>query len=171
MFGVAATHGTLVVDHDGNQGWLAFAEGQLIAAVVGAKTDQAALVEMLDWSEGRFQFEATIDEKLLEGATLRPLAAAVFDAVRILDEQDRDRNSESSTAPPGPVVESNTSFDVDFEQEDHARSSLGKVEEAVLDLARAGMPVGKIKAIIPESDERIQSALEGLVEMGVLTPR
>jgi hypothetical protein len=57
---------------------------------------------------------------------------------------------------------------VDLDQEVLARSSLDKVEEAVLDLAKSGMPVHRIKSIIPESDARIQSALEGLVEMGVL---
>jgi Tfp pilus assembly protein PilZ len=169
MFGVAATQGTVVVDHDGDQGWVAFAEGQLLGAVLGAKTGQTALVEMLDWDEGRFQFEATVDAKLRESAKRRPLAAAVFEAVRVLDE--RNRNEETSSAAASSSIRSETTFLVDSDQEAATGSSIDKVEQAVLDLARAGMPVHRLKAIIPESDERIQSALEGLVESGVLVPR
>jgi hypothetical protein len=174
MFAVAAKQGTVVVDHEGDQGWVAFAEGQLLAAVLGAKTGHDALVDMLDWSSGRFHFEASVDAKVLESAALRPLAAAVFEAVRILDERERDRNEATSSGAPATrklLIRSDSIFDVDLEQEALARPSLDKVEEAVLDLAKSGMPVHRVKAIIPESDERIQSALECLVEMGVLAPR
>ncbi len=55
-------------------------------------------------------------------------------------------------------------------QEDIARPSLDKTEQAVLDLARAGMSLARIEAIIPEPAERVRAAMAALVEMGVLIP-
>lgn len=48
------------------------------------------------------------------------------------------------------------------------RSSLGTVEEAILDLAAVGMTVAKAVEIIPEPDEQVYAAIEKLVDDGFL---
>lgn len=170
MFGSTAPQGTLVVERDGEQGWIAFAGGQLLAAEIGSRSGHDALVSMLEWGDGRFQFEAAAEPKLLEKAQRSPLEGAVLKAMCELDERARDEPDEESETV-GTLVRDATTFGVDARQEERLRSSLDKTGEAVLELARSGMPAEKLKSIIPEPAERVQSALEELVELGVLVPR
>jgi hypothetical protein len=198
MFGSSAPQGTLVVECDGEQGWIAFANGQLLRAELGALEGQDALVAMLDWGDGRFQFEASADPKLADVATGVPLAGALLEAVCALDERDKAEvtqvapSSESevgsvdpeqtlvfpSDEPSGAGSESaiveigpETCFEVDAEQEELSVGTLDKTEEAVIDLARSGHTRARIAEIIPESEAEIQTAVEALVELGVLRVR
>ncbi len=79
-----------MVECDGEQGWIAFAEGQLLGVEMGALTGHEALVALLDWADGRFEFEASADAKLVESAARRPLAGAVLEAVSAIDERERE---------------------------------------------------------------------------------
>lgn len=238
MFGSSAPCGTLVVECEGEQGWIAFSEGHLIGAEVGALSGQDALVAMIDWGDGSFQFEASVDPKLVEQATPRPLAGAVLEAVCALDEREHEAGggadethaelefdlSEAGNEPaPGAMdagetvidfgenggiadptssqsvfddaepttvhfdgslssenedtvevvieIDDTTTFTVDAEQERISREALDKTELAVLDLARAGMSFERLCEVIPESEDQVQEALEGLVEIGLLLPR
>jgi len=172
MFGSSAPQGTLVVDRDGEQGWVAFADGQMIGAELGSLSGQAALVAMLRWGDGQFQFEASADPKLIEAATPCPLAGAVLQAVCALDEEGQaeiansDPEIDEDGAVDSPAIEASTTFEVDLEQEEASRASLDKTEDAILELVKAGMSVARVCAVIPEPDDEIQSALEGLVESG-----
>jgi Tfp pilus assembly protein PilZ len=175
MFGRSAPQGTLVVDHYGEQGWIAFADGQLLGAELGAVSGHDALVAMLRWEDGHFEFEAAADEKLIESAASSPLEGAVMKAVNALDKPDRasddDQDDELNGANEPPIsINEATTFAVDVEQEEISRSALDKTEQAVLELARSGMPIEKLKAIIPEPADEVQTALEALVELGVLLP-
>ena len=166
MFGSSAPQGTLVLERDGEQGWIAFAEEQFLGAELGGLEGHEAMVAMLDWGEGHFQFEAIADPRLLEEADRRPLQAVVLEAIRTLDERARD-------GAPGDTsieIHDSTTFVVDAEREEASRAGLGKTGEAVLDLARAGMSVERLTEIIPEPPEEIRIALEDLVERGVLSP-
>jgi Tfp pilus assembly protein PilZ len=173
MFGASAPQGTLVVNRDGEEGWIAFANGHLLGAELGALSGHDALVAMIDWGEGRFQFEASADRDLIDNASPLPLEGAVLKAICALDEMNRtdgdDQDDEKGES--AIVIDGASTFDVDLEQEENSRSSIGKIEEAVLELARTGMPLEKLKSIIPEPDGEVQAALEGLVELGVLLPR
>ena len=180
MFGSSAPRGTLVVEHEGEQGWIAFAENQLLAVELGAQTGKEALVSMLAWGDGLFEFEATVDEALLASAEAMPLGAAVLDAVCTLDEAEQEVSDAGLDAAFGPdgagavatiPIEGTTKFEIDFEQEDLSRASLDKTEEAILELARAGMSVAQFCDVIPESPESVHASVMGLVEMGVLVPR
>lgn len=173
MFGASAPQGTLVVDRDGEQGWIAFANGQLLGAELAGLSGQDALVAMLDWGEGHFQFEASVDQDMIENTPSNSLEGAVLAAMCALDEQGSESDDDQAGEEDESVVVINgtTTFDVDVGQEESARSSLGKIDEAVLELARAGMPVEKLKSVIPEPAGEIQAALEGLIELGVLSPR
>ena len=87
-----------------------------------------------------------------------------------LDDEEDDPSWAGSAATVvelGPL----TTFEVDPEQEELSIGTLDKTEEAVIDLARAGMTIARMSEIIPEAEDVIQTALEGLVELGVLLPR
>ena len=194
MFGSSAPQGTLVVEYEGEQGWIAFADGDLLEAEVGLSTGQDALVAMIGWGDGRFQFEASADPGLVESASRRPLAGAVLAAVCALDEasqdaddDDADEEEESEEAtelsPEARVWNSRdpgetqvmlgplTIFEVDLEQYQIASGSLDKTEEAILELLQAGMSVERVCDVIPEPEAQIRSAIDGLVELGVIVPR
>jgi hypothetical protein len=48
------------------------------------------------------------------------------------------------------------------------RSEIGKIEQAVLDLALVGMPVGRMVDVIPEPELEVYRALDALMERGIL---
>jgi Tfp pilus assembly protein PilZ len=198
MFGSSAPQGTLVVECDGDQGWIAFANGRLLRAELGALEGHDALVAMLDWGDGRFQFEASADPKLAEGAPGVPLAGALLEAVCVLDERDQaeatraappsESEAESwdpertlvfpSDEPSGGGYETaiveigpETCFEIDAEQEELSVGTLDKTEQAVIDLARSGHTRARIAEIIPEREAEIHKAVEALVELGVLRVR
>ncbi len=181
MFGSSAPQGTLVVERAGEQGWVAFADGQLLAAELGPLVGKDALVTMLAWGEGRFEFEASADSRLVEQAERQPLTAVVLDAVCALDERRREQPPETDAragsavalgGDEGTVLEivPGTVFRVDAEQETLARPSLDKIAEAVLDLSRAGMNVARMIEVIPDPPEVVRAAVDALVELGVLRP-
>ncbi|MBK7947936.1 MAG: PilZ domain-containing protein [Deltaproteobacteria bacterium] len=185
MLGSSAPQGTLVVEHAGEQGFIAFADNQFVAAELASLRGRAAIEEMLGWSDGRFEFEARVDASLLARKERAPLAAVVLEAVCARDERGRpgpvagDRAAAptpkaipaDATFDADATFEVDASFEVDVEQEEIARGSLEKTEEAVLDLARAGMSLARIESIIPEPPARVRAAIASLVEMGVLIPR
>jgi hypothetical protein len=170
MFGSSAAQGTLVVEREGEQGWIAFADNQFVAAELGAATGKQALEEMLGWTEGRFEFEARVDPGLLARGGRESLQAVVLEAVCARDERGRSGQGGRPAARPAasPAIPRDAIFHVDLEQEEIARASLEKTEQAVLDLARAGMSLARIESIIPEPPERIRAAMGALIEMGVL---
>lgn len=198
MFGSSAPQGTVVCEADQEQGWVAFADGDLLAAALGPLSGQEALIAMLDWPEGRFEFVANVDEHLATSTACdrRPLAGAILDAVCTIDEREAASNTDTEisatgedwgdmtfsavTADPNApspfeprVIEftDETSFSVNPNLEESMRSSLGKLQEAVLDLAKSGFRCRKIIEIVPEEPSDVFAALEELVEAGVLRVR
>jgi Tfp pilus assembly protein PilZ len=183
MFGASAPQGTLLVEREGEQGWIAFADGDLLGAELGVLSGMDALVSMMSWGDGHFQFEASADPELAESAPPWPLEGAILEAVCKLDEAGRESQGDGFGDPesvPGMgaadesdslPINSTTTFEVDLEQEEISRDALDQTEEAVLDLAKAGMNVERLASVIPEPEAEVQAALEGLVELGVLVPR
>ena len=173
MFGSTAPQGTLVVEHDGEQGWIAFAEGQFLGAELGGVCGHDALVAMLDWGDGSFQFEASADQKLIASAKPCPLEGAVLKAMCAIDERahaiDDDEEDEAIATPVS--ISGTTTFGIDVVQAMISRSSLDKTGEAVFELAQSGLAMDKLKSIIPEPAAKVQAAVEELVELGVLLPR
>jgi hypothetical protein len=120
-------------------------------------TGRKALVRLLTWDEGRFEFHASLDP-LEEREEPVPMDAAVFDAMRLLDEGalvDR-RGLHDDTRPRMAKG--------DVEEHD-----LSKIEATVLDLVRAGFTVQRIVDVIPEPDPEVYRALVSLSESGVIS--
>jgi hypothetical protein len=114
-----------------------------------------ALVRLLGWKAGAFEFHARLDP--VEGREPPlPLDAALLEGLRLLDEfmlVDLTR----FPAEARPRVADGVREEPD-----------GKLEQAVLDLARAGATIGRMLEVIPEPDPEIYRALASLLDEGTL---
>lgn len=161
MFGNAAPAGTLVLRNGQDEGLIGFENKILRYAQLGSATGMKALARLLSWQGGSFEFFARLEPAEDMGAPL-PLDAAVFEAFREIDEGERiDRSRLPAHAK---VV---VAPDADLPQ--LGQEPLSKVEEAVLDLARAGFTVQRIVDVIPETDFQILRALASLADRGIVT--
>lgn len=160
MFAALSKRGTLTVSHGVEEGCVAFEKGMLRFAQVGSVTGVKALARILSWRDGFFEFRAHVDP--LEGAQpSMPMEAAILDAVRVLDEGNRLSSPQLS---PG------TRLELARERLETSGAPLGKIEQAVLELAAAGFTVRRILDVIPEDDASIRVAISALLERGLLKP-
>ena len=156
MFMNSAPTGTLTLQRGQHEGVIGFEEGMLCFARVGPASGLKALVRLLSWSEGRFEFHASLDA-VEEREPPIPLEAALFDAVRIIDEGKRiDRSRLPADAKPR------------IGKKDAEEDDLSKVELTVLELVRAGFTVQRMVDLIPEPDPEIYRALVSLTEEGAI---
>jgi hypothetical protein len=154
MFGTSAQVGTLIFRRGEDEAMVGFEAGMLRYARLGPTTGMKALVRMLAWKDGVFEFHARLDPVKHPEAPL-PLEPAMFDAVRQIDEGNRiDRRRFPLDAKPRILAGAS---DVE-----------GKTAEAVLDLARAGFNVQRILDVIPEPDPEIYAALVQLLDGGAI---
>jgi Tfp pilus assembly protein PilZ len=159
MFANTAPRGTLYLRKGEEEGAIGFEGGLLLyVRCGGGTTGMKALVRLLSWRDGTFEFHANLEERD-KGEPPFPLEAAVFDAVHQIDEGARI----DATRFPNHAV---------LSVYEHADLStvepLCKIEAAVLDLARAGFTVQRLLDVIPEPDPQILRALESLCNEGVV---
>jgi len=160
MLGSAAQEGTLVMRQGEDEGVIGFHGQMLRSARYGSATGMKALVRLLAWEDGSFEFCARLERDQEAEAPL-PLDAAIFEAVRGIDELQRlDRDRLPFEAQVNIVEEPGSSGG--------DRDPLSKVEAAVLDLARVGFTVQRIVDVIPETDPEILHALASLADRGIV---
>jgi hypothetical protein len=158
MLGQASPLGTLTATHGAEEATIAFENGALRYALLGSLRGIKALARVLTWNEGTFAFTRTVDAITDEGAPI-PLQNALLEAVRRVDESAR-----------GMKLEMKRRFDVDRGAL-AAADQLDKLEEAVVDLAAAGLTVRRMIDVIPDSDGAVLDAIRSLLERGVLKPK
>jgi len=159
MFGTGAQQGTVILSASGKEGTVVLQHGMLLAVRLGAVSGLKALVRLLAWREGSFEFHGGV-EPVPDGEPPLPLDAALLEAVGEVDEIAR---APLATLPPTTMLAVHRAL-VDRESE-----ALEKTEQAVFDLAAAGAPIGRICDVIPVGDAEIYRALASLVERGVLS--
>lgn len=157
MFGAAAQAGTLTLKRGEQEGAVGFEAGMLRFARLGSVTGMKALIRLLAWQHGSFEFHARVEAGEAVEAPL-PLEAALLEATTQLDEMRRvDARSFPGEAQvrlaPGAG---------------EAGEPTSKVEEAILDLARAGFSVARIVEVIPEPDPEIYRAFAVLADRGAI---
>lgn len=157
MFGASAPCGTLRLRQAESEGTIAFDAGSLRHVRLGEIGGAKALARLLGWKEGSFEFHAEIEGGAADDSPL-PLDAAIFEAVRQIDELAR-------VALPSSVVAAPLRLD---RARLEAGGPLEKVEEAVVDLVAAGFPVQRLLDVIPVPDAEIHAALRALLERGIV---
>ena len=158
MLGSAAPTGTVLLRRGVDEAVVGFEKGMLRVVRVGSATGMKALVRLVGWRDGSFEFHARLDPIEAPEAPL-PLEGAILDATLMHDECSRpDRTPPAPDAVPRLAPATPPS----------AGADLGKLERAVLDLVQAGFPVKRILDVIPEPDPAILRALESLVDVGLV---
>jgi hypothetical protein len=115
------------------------------------------MVRLLTWSEGCFEFHASLDS-VGESEEPMPVEATLLEAVRLLDEGERIDHSRLPDAAQPRIAKQAVE-----------ETDLSKVEATVLDLVRAGFTVQRMVDVIPEPDAAIYRALVTLVECGAIS--
>jgi Tfp pilus assembly protein PilZ len=160
MFGNAATQGTLVLTDGDDEGVIGFESQMLRDVRLGSASGMKALVRLLSWQRGSFEFFTRLERDDMSEAPL-PLEPALLDAIRQIDEVKRiDR-----TRLPGDAT---VVVDDDACAPQRGQDSFCKVESAVIDLGRAGFTIQRIIDVIPETDLEIFHALESLSDRGII---
>jgi Tfp pilus assembly protein PilZ len=158
MLGNTADAGTVVLRRGAEEAMVGFEKGMLRVVRIGSATGIKALVRLVAWREGSFEFHARLDP-IEAPEPLLPLAGAILDAALLHDEYQRpERRVPQQNAVPRLAPAAAPS----------AGADLGKLERAVLDLVQAGFPWRRILDVIPEPDPIILSALEALVDEGLV---
>jgi Tfp pilus assembly protein PilZ len=161
MFASTAKQGTIYLRHAEEEGVVCFEGGLLRVVRIGPLTGIKALVRMLPWEEGTFEFHTALDESDGSDAPL-PLQAALIEAARHMDES---RRIDVAAFPlQARLVACHTA-------EGQFTGALSKVEEALLDVAQAGFTVQRALEVIPEPDPEIFRALRSLIDAGMLELR
>ncbi len=117
-----------------------------------------ALARILSWRDGFFEFRAHVDP-LSDGHTKVPMEAALLDALRALDENNRLSS---------PQLPASARLEVARDRLDTLGQPIGKTEQAILELAAAGFTVRRILDVIPEDDAAIRSAITALLDRGII---
>ena len=158
MFSALSKQGTLTVTHGAEEGVVAFENGMLTVAQVGSVMGVKALARILSWRDGFFEFRSHVDP-LSDGHAKVPMEAAILDALRVLDENNRLSS---------PQLPASARLEVARERLDALGQPIGKTEQAVLELAAAGFTVRRILDVIPEDDATIRSAVTALLDRGII---
>jgi len=158
MLGNTTDAGTVVLRRGAEEAIVGFEKGTLRVVRLGSATGMKALVRLVAWREGSFEFHARLDPIEAPDPPL-PLAGAVLDATLLHDEGQRP---ERRVPPPNAVPRLAPAA------APSAGADLGKLERAVLDLVQAGFPWRRILDVIPEPDPTILGALEALVDEGLV---
>ncbi len=158
MFGQSSPCGTLTVSSGSEEGVVAFQQGDLRYVRLGNLRGVKALARLLGWEHGAFEFVSHVDPLPEEDAPL-PLEGALLEAMRQVDEAAREEGGEID---PGAILRLDRTALTSLDK------PLAQIEEAVLDLAAAGLSVRRLLDVIPEPDGDILSALRALRDRGLV---
>jgi len=158
MFAALSKRGTLSISHGVEEGVVVFENGTLRLAQVGAVVGTKALARMLAWRDGFFEFRSHVDPVDSNESGV-PMEGAILEALRILDEEQRNA---------GAALSPKARLEVERSKLAESGPPLGKTEQAVLELATAGFTVRRILDVIPENDAAIRTAIQALLERGLV---
>lgn len=152
MLATSAQTGTIVLRRGEEEGVLCFENQLLVSVSLGAARGMKALVRLLTWRDGTFEFTSGTEGERMEDPM--PLDAAILEAVRQIDEGER---VDTVSFPlQARLVQTHNEVE---RFEDHST-----VEEAILDLATAGFTVSRALEVVPESDLEIFRAIQQLID-------
>ena len=146
MFGASSPSGTLTLTQGNEEGAIFFEGGMLRSARLGGRVGADALRELLAWSDGTFEFQASIDEaeieEELEGVSLN---GAILDALCAIDEGRSGSAGAEAAAAGGDDDDFDLDLDLDLDLDEDDLGVAGADEQAAPDqLAPKGSPVSRV---------------------------
>jgi len=137
-----------------DDGEIAFDDGDIVSDDGEIAFDDGDIVSD-DYDEIEFDLDLELDFE--RESQPEPVAAEELQPPRpAIAEVDFSRLSPTAT------------LSVDQAAVDDAQGELGKIEEALVDLASVGMTVAKAVDVIPEPDDDVYRALAGLADQGLV---
>ena len=157
MFATGSEAGTLTLRQGEREGVVGFEAGWLRFARAGPVSGMKALIRLLAWTEGSFEFYGQLDpvEAMAEP---KRIEAALLEGLALVDE---DRHAGAL------AVDSRVKLRI-ADEAGAAAEELGKTEAAVIDLAREGTTVERMVAVLPEPDPLVRRAIADLLDRGVI---
>lgn len=157
MFATGSQAGTLTLRQGEREGVVGFEGGLLRFVRAGPVSGMKALVRLLDWTEGSFEFHGQLDP--VEGmAEPKMIEAALLEGLALVDE---DRHAGSSAVDPRAKLRV-------VDEAGAAAEELSKTETAVIDLARVGTTVERLVSVLPEPDPLVRRTVADLLDRGVI---
>lgn len=157
MFAATGKPGTLSLRDGQREGVIGFEANMLCFVRLGPVSGLKALVRLLAWTEGSFEFHARLDPVESRDPPL-PLEAALLEALRLLDEERAGGEPQIADDAVLRLVGDTSADDED----------LSKLEAAVVDLARAAFQVSRVLAVIPEPDLEVRRVITSLVDRQII---
>jgi hypothetical protein len=157
--GKTTPSGTLTLRRGDEEAVIGFDDGMLRYVRMGSVSGAKALVRVIGWTEGNFEFHARL-EPVESPEFSMPLEAAILNATDQLDELN---------AIDLGAIRMETLLEFKSDPVGRSAESWSKVEQAVLDLAQQRFSVRRIIDVIPEPDAIILRTILFLLDLGTLS--
>lgn len=158
-FGMCVPSGRFTLMRSGEIGTIQIHEGVMGSVQIGASFGIKALVRMLAWEHGNFEFHAITEPATDSTGWSMPIEAGLLEASRFLDESRRESHV---------TLPMEAGLRVEHQVIDVESPELSKIEQSVLDLAGLGMSVARLIDTIQEPDGLIEGCILDLVERGAI---
>jgi hypothetical protein len=161
-FGQCVPSGRFTLRRGSEIGTIAIHEGVMRSVQIGAAFGIKALVRMLSWEDGKFEFHAMTESPSdsADGQWSMPIEMALLEAARFLDEGRRDRQA---------ILPRKAGLRIQHHEIDVDDPKLSKIERSILDLADVGMSVGRLIESIQEPNGLIEDCIFDLIERGAVS--
>lgn len=158
-FGQCVPRGRFTLTHEGRVGTVHVAEGRMSCVQLEAAVGVKALMRIMDWAGGSFEFHADLVPDEDAPSLELPIEMALLEATRLLDESRRFGPSQL----PSAAVLRAAPIEVDLED-----PACSKLDRQILELAEQGGSVARLLGAIAEPDRLIEERVFELVERGAL---
>jgi Tfp pilus assembly protein PilZ len=160
-FGMCIPAGRFTLMRAGEVGTIQIQDGVMHSVQIGAAFGIKALVRMLAWNDGNFEFHAITepDSSSSSSEWSMPIEVGLLEAARFLDENRRDVQA---------ALPRDCGLRVEHRIIDVEDPSLSKIDQSILDLAGLGMTVARLIDTIQEPDRLVEDCILDLIERGAI---
>jgi len=154
-----STHeGTLTLLRGGELGMIMFRDGRICGASLGAVGGRKAIVRMLMWEDGRFEFESTLPSGLPSGEG-DPIEWVLMEGLRLVDEMRR---------PGRPCFDLLSRMRLTKQGARESGEDFDKLDSALIELARVNTSLHRVVDAIAEPDPEIYDRIAELLSLELI---
>ena len=156
IFGLNRRTGTLVLQHEEQQGRIYLSDGSVVSATLGETTGEKALYRILRWHKGIFRYNPGHADLTRDIA--RSMDALLMEGMRQLDEWD---SLVKLMPPPGTVLKLSKS-------RDELPQNMRPVTQEILLLLEFYNTLGEIMEKSTHTDYDVCQSMLGLIQKGII---